>query len=72
MEIRINTKASIRVHCLPQLFKKVDDIYDLIVVVLAESSENARDENQCEEGVVAAAAANPKVDFLDGSNKKIR
>jgi hypothetical protein len=48
----------------------VDDIYDLIVV-LAESSENARDENQCEEGVVAAAA-NQKVDFLDGSNKKIR
>jgi hypothetical protein len=64
-------KVSIRVHCLPPLFKKVDDIYDLIVV-LAESSENARDENQCEEGEVAAAAANQKVDFLDGSNKKIR
>jgi hypothetical protein len=47
----------------------VDDISDLIVVVLAESSENARGESRCEEGAVAAAA-NQKVDFLDGSNKR--
>jgi len=47
----------------------VDDISDLIVVVLAESSVNARGESRCEGGAVAAAA-NQKVDFLDGSNKR--